>query len=89
MAKPDLKIKIRNGLKKHYFKASDDYVDVSDAPEGGIHVVVITHKFEGMRQKQRIDLVSLVLDKFLAKGEDAQITMVMGLSPEELKAGIW
>jgi len=86
MADVQLKQKIHDSLKDAYFNAPDDMVDVSDGPADNIHVVVVSRKFDGSRMKEKDDLIWSVLVKKLRKKEWGKISLLVGASPEEVKA---
>lgn len=86
MAEWELKQKIRDVLKKAYFDGPDDLVDVSDGEDDGIHVVVVSHKFDGRRMKEKNDLIWAILEEHLSADEWGRITLSVGASPEEIKA---
>jgi acid stress-induced BolA-like protein IbaG/YrbA len=86
MADLHLKAKIHDILKQGYFSDSNDLVDVSDGPSDGIHVVVVSRKFDGRRMKEKNDLIWSELVKHLRDEEWGLITLSVGASPEELKA---
>lgn len=86
MADAALKRKIRDTLKNGYFKDVDDLVDVSDGQYDHIDVVVVSRKFDGRRMKEKHDLIWSQLVALLGPEEWGQITLSMGVSPEEIKA---
>ena len=85
MANRHLHDKIRDALRKDFFK-DPDYVDVSETPDDGIHLVIVSRRFDGRRMKDKNDLIWSVLVKNLEPDEWGQITLSIGVSPEELKA---
>lgn len=86
MADAELKQKICHALKDGYFGAPNDLVDVSDGPDDGIHVVIVSRKFDGRRMKEKNDLIWSVLVQRLSPEEWGQVTLSVGSSPEEIKA---
>lgn len=86
MASHMLKQKIKNVLKQSYFNDADDLVDVSDGDADDIHVVVVSHKFDGQRLKAKNDLIWDLLSQNLQPEEWQQITLTIGTTPEEIKA---
>jgi hypothetical protein len=86
MADSKLKAKIYDVLKRGVFNDPDDLVDVSDGPDDGIHVVVVSRKFDGKRMREKNDLIWAELTKGLKKSEWKLITLSVGASPEEVKA---
>ena len=61
-------------------------MDVSDGWDGNIHVVVVSRKFDGRRMKEKQDLIWSELVKGLTPEEWGQVSLSVGVSPEELKA---
>jgi acid stress-induced BolA-like protein IbaG/YrbA len=88
MAADALKKKIADVLKSGYFKDSTDFVDVSDGDDDDIHVVVVSRKFDGKRTSQKRDLIWSELTQHLRPDEWAKVSLSIGKSPEEIKAGI-
>jgi stress-induced morphogen len=90
MADSQLKAKIHRILKEGLFNGPNDLVDVSDGHSGddSIHVVVVSRKFDNMHLRQKDDILSDVLHKHLEPHEWGQITLAIGVSPEEVKAVI-
>ena len=86
MADDSLKQKIRDVLKKGFFRDENDLVDVSDGYDDNIHVVIVSRKFEGKRSKEKQDLIWSELVKNLPKEEWGQVTLSVGVSPEEIKS---
>jgi len=81
-----LKLKIRDALKKDYFKDPNDLVDVSDGTGDCIHIVVVSRKFDGRRLKERNDLLWSILERNLQPKEWGKVSLSVGASPEEIKA---
>ena len=73
-------------MKDSYFKDPDDLVDVSDGPDDSVHVVVVSHKFDGLRMKAKNDLIWSVLSQKLRPEEWGKVSLSVGTSPEEIKA---
>ena len=86
MADDHLKRKIRDLLKQVHFQDPEDLVDVSDGPGDSIHVVIVSHKFDGRRMKEKNDLIWSVLVQNLPPDEWGKISLSVGTSPEEIKA---
>jgi len=86
--KQELSDKIISALKAGPFKDAEDAVIVDYPPTGvdEIHVVVVSRKFEGLRMKQKISLITSALRGKLSKREHTRITLVMGLTPDDVKA---
>ncbi len=86
MADGTLKRKIYDVLKQAYFKDPDDLVDVSDGSGDNVHVVVVSRKFDGLRMREKHDLIWSVLAHNLQPVEWGKISLSVGASPEEIKA---
>jgi stress-induced morphogen len=86
MAAKKLKNRIRSVLKSGYFSDPDDLVDISDGPDGNIHVVVVSRKFDGRPMKEKHDLIWSELSGKLSADEWGKITLSIGMSPEEIKS---
>ena len=86
MTDAQLKQKIRDTIKRAYFKDADDLVDVSDGPDDSIHVVIVSRKFDGRRMKEKNDLIWSVLTQNLRPEEWGKVSLSVGASPEEIKA---
>ncbi len=86
MAAKKLLLKIRQILKAGSFADEDDLVDVSEAEDGSIHVVVVSRKFDGKRLKEKRELVWNDLMNHLAPQEWSQVSLAIARSPEEIKA---
>lgn len=86
MADEFLKEKIRDVLKRGFFKDPDDLVDVSDGADENVHLVVVSRKFQGRRMKEKEDLIWSELIQNLSPNEWGKVTLSVGVSPEEIKA---
>jgi stress-induced morphogen len=86
MADEGTKQRVAEALTKAYFKDPGDLVDVSDGLDDNIHVVVVSRKFDGHRLREKNDLIWSILIKELAPEEWGQVTLSVGVSPDELKA---
>ena len=86
MADEKIKEKIAKVLKHSYFSGADDLVDVSDGADSNIHVVVVSRKFDGKRFREKHDLIWSILSQHLSPEEWGQVTLSIGVSPEEIKA---
>jgi hypothetical protein len=88
MADADLKDRIYDILRNGRFKDDSDLVDVSDGDDiDDVHVVVVTRKFEGMSSREKRELILKDLIANLKKKEWTRISLAVGKSPEEIKAG--
>jgi len=86
MTAEQLKQKIHDMLKGGYFQDADDLVDISDGPDDSIHVVIVSRKFDGRRMKEKHDLIWSELSQKLAPEEWGRVSLLIGVSPEEIKA---
>jgi acid stress-induced BolA-like protein IbaG/YrbA len=78
-----LKKKIQDILSAEF---PGETVDVSDGHADNIHVVVVSRKFDGMREKQKQDLLWSAIDKSsLSDFEKTRISMILPYSPSDLK----
>lgn len=63
-----------------------DTVDVSDGFQDNVHVVVVSRQFDGMREKEKQDMLwSLIESGGLTDVEKVKISMILPYSPGELK----
>lgn len=82
-ASPQLKAKIENILRTEF---PGETVDVSDGYADNIHVIVVSHRFAGMREKEKQDLLWGAIDKSdLTDGEKVLISLILPYSPSDLK----
>jgi acid stress-induced BolA-like protein IbaG/YrbA len=86
MAAKRLISKVKQVLKSGDFADEDDLVDVSEADDGSIHVVVVSRKFDGMPYKEKRDLIWTRLTSQLTPNEWSQVSLAIARSPEEIKA---
>jgi stress-induced morphogen len=86
MADERTKQRVMEALKRAYFNDPGDLVDVSDGLDDNIHVVVVSRKFDGHRLREKNDLIWSILIKELTPEEWGQVTLSVGVSPEEIKA---
>lgn len=86
MKNNSLKGKIERLLRKGYFSGSADLVDVSEGDDGDLHVDVVSRKLDGRRMKEKHDLIWSELTRGLKPEEWGQISLTVGVSPEEVKA---
>ena len=89
MADEQIKEKIHRALKFMYFNSENDLVDVSDGDaDDSIHVVIVSHKFDGIRMKEKNDLIWSVLVQNLQPEEWGKVSLSIGTTPQEIKAMI-
>lgn len=86
MTHDQLKDAIHQALKSGKFSDPNDLVDVSDGPDGNVHVVVVSRKFDGLGMKEKHDLIWSELNKSLSPDQWGAVTLSIGVSPEEIKA---
>ena len=85
MSKKKLLEKVRQTLKHGTFADVDDLVDVSEADDGSIHVVVVSRKFDGKRGQAIREVIWKDLMARLQQDEWSQVSLVIARSPEEIK----
>jgi acid stress-induced BolA-like protein IbaG/YrbA len=82
----DLKKKIRDVLKSGYFSDPNDLVDVSEGAGDFLHLVIVSRKFDGKREKEKSELIWSELSQRLRPEEWGRVSLSVGASPEEIKA---
>lgn len=86
-ASANLKEKIASALAGGGFSGRGDLVDVSDSEDtGSIHVVVVSRKFDGMGMLEKQDAIWTILADGLDSEELERITLMVGVSPEDIKS---
>lgn len=85
MATKRLLAKIHQTLKSGHFPDESDFVDVSEGDDGGIHIVVVSRKFDGKRPKDKRELIWNDLMAGLTQAEWSQVSLAVARSPEEVK----
>jgi stress-induced morphogen len=89
MADEGLKLKVRDALRATTFGGKEEAVDVSDGEvDPHIHVVVFSRKFDGLGFGEKHDLIWNALEASLTPDELVQITLVVGVTPQDAKAYI-
>lgn len=82
-ADPQLKKKIEDILRAEF---PGETVDVSDGYGENIHVIIVSRKFDGMRETEKQDRLWSVIDKGgLSDFEKTRISMILPYSPSDLK----
>ena len=82
------KQRIYETLKRTYFDSVDDLVDVSDGPVDAIHLVLVSHKFDGMGLRQKNDLVCDLLEAERPDELTQKFSLTICKTPEEIKSGV-
>ena len=82
--KDDLPDRIRGILKTEF---PDETVDVSlSGIRDNVHVIVVSNKFDRMTEKKKQDyLWELIDESSLSEEEKLRISMVLPVSPKELR----
>ncbi len=84
-ADPELKRRIHDVLRGQ-FKEFGETVDVSDGIGDNIHVVVVSRKFDNMREKEKQGLLWGTIDASdLTDAQKVKISLVLPYSPDDLK----
>lgn len=61
-------------------------VDVSDGHMDNVHVIVVSRKFNGLREKEKQELLWGFIDKSnLSDEEKVKISLILPYSPSDLK----
>lgn len=82
-ADPQLKKKIETIISAEF---PGETVDVSDGHADNIHVIVVSRKFDGMREKEKQELLWGAIDKSnLSEEEKVKISLILPYSPSDLK----
>lgn len=82
-ADTQLKQKIDDILRKRF---PGETVDVSDGHGDNIHVVVVSRQFDGLREKEKQDLLWRAIDESdLSDAEKVKISLILPYSPADLK----
>lgn len=82
-ASPQLKQKIETILRAAF---PGETVDVSDGHGDNLHIIVVSRKFEGMREKEKQDLLWGVIDRSdLTDAEKVLVSLILPYSPGDLK----
>ena len=85
MACEQLKQKIHDTLSNGYFNDKKDYVDVSDGDDDLVHIIVVSRKFNGYTMKGRGDIIWQELFDHLSTEEWGNVTLSIGMMPEEVR----
>lgn len=78
----EIKREIREALKRAF---PEDTVDVSDGYADNIHVLVVSRKFDAMEEQAKQDMLWGLIDKQIPPAESRLISLVLPLSPAEIK----
>ena len=87
MADEKTNSRVAEALRSSYFNDRNDLIDISDGLDDNIHVVIVSRKFDGQHFGEKHDLIwGIFIDK-LAPEDWGKVTLSIGVSPEEIKAG--
>jgi hypothetical protein len=79
----DLRTAVEAALRKAF---PTDTVDISDGFNGNLHVLVVSRRFDTMNERSRIKfLEEVIVDAGLTKAQQAKISLLLALSPGEIK----
>ena len=82
-ANQQTKEKIRKILRQAF---PEDTVDVSDGYNENIHIVVMSREFDNKGEKEKQEYLWSLIDKSnLTKEEKSMISLIIPLSPSEVK----
>ncbi len=76
-----LKEQMRRAFKEEF---PEDTVDVSEDEHGHFQVLVVSRRFDGMGEKQKLDLLWNIARDGLKKTPLRRISLLLGYSPQEL-----
>lgn len=77
----DPKGQVRRAFKKEF---PEDTVDVSEDEHGHFQVLVVSRRFDGMGDKQKLDWLWELARDGLKKTQLRRISLLLGYSPQEL-----
>lgn len=77
----DLKEQVRRGFKEEF---PEDTVDVSEDEHGHLQVIVVSRQFDGMGEKEKLDMLWVIAQSRLKKTQRRHISLLLGYSPQEL-----
>ena len=81
MAEQEFKDKVKQMFKHHFPEYT---VDVSDGYSDNVHVVIVSRKLDGLREKEKVAFLFDIAQRSL--GDNAtRISLLLGYSPAELK----
>lgn len=84
MADAQIKKKIESLLRREFNENST--VDVSDGYQDNIHIVVVSRKFSGRSENEKLDMLwNLIESGGLSDSDRNRISLLIPYSPEELK----
>ncbi len=81
MAEKQFKQQVRRLFKQTF---PDDTVDVSDGYHDNVHVVIVSRRFDGMSERERLDMLWELAQRQL-DGNAERISLLLAYSPDELK----
>lgn len=83
VTKNSLQQRVFDALKKRF---PEETVDVSTENDGQLHVVVVSRHFDGMTPLESQDYLDGILQKALSRDDWSRITLLIGVSPDRVKA---
>jgi hypothetical protein len=82
-SRDEIKTAIQNRLRREF---PSDTVDVTDGYQDNIHVLVVSRKFDPMKERVKQDLLwSLIDDAGLEEAEKQLISLILPVSPDEIR----
>lgn len=79
----DMKPKLEAALRAEF---KHDTVDITDGYKGNVHVLVVSRKFDGKGDYERQDMLHKIIDDAgLTKAQIGKISLLLAMSPSELK----
>lgn len=79
----DLKQRLEAALRKEF---QTDTVDISDGYMGNVHVLVVSRKFAGKSDYERQEILhDLINEAGLTKSQLGKISLLLAMSPDEIK----
>jgi acid stress-induced BolA-like protein IbaG/YrbA len=86
MPNPLLRQRIFDVLKAGRFADPNDLVDVSRGDGDNVHVVVVSRKFDGKPSREREEMLWSELTHRLPRELFTRVSLLVGVSPERIKA---
>ena len=83
MDRDKIKNAIRDRLRKEF---PTDTVDVTDGYQDNIHVMVVSRRFDTMKEREKQELLWGLIDNAgLDESEKMLISLILPVSPDELR----